>query len=203
MIVALELVRSPSHGWFSCETSDLQPLQYISHTSCSVTCITREDKNWSRERKREAGATEWEIDGETETEWLWHWSLSHWAALPVDDQWTSSVSLGTGSGPWPAVEQRRRGELGVGASRKTGVKRPSLPPLFHFVPVSVGHSVRLETLRSINTHQVISYTFVDFKAGVVGKYVLLFSVVEMKQKPLERQQGNHCIVLSSILRPGG
>ena len=98
MIVALELVSSPSHGWFSCETSDLQPLQYISHTSCSVTCITREDKNWSRERKRE----EKQQGGRSmERQRLSGCGIG--ACLAGHCQWTSggpvSHALGTTSGP--------------------------------------------------------------------------------------------------------
>ena len=80
--------------------------------------------------------------------------LMHWAVL-VDQcltgcQWTSggpvSHALGTTSGPvsdWALPVDRggqqqlyRGGEQALSASRrKTGVKRPSLPLLFHFVPV--------------------------------------------------------------------
>ena len=97
----------------------------------------------------EREATGWEIDGETETEWLWHWSLSHWAApVPVDQQWWTSVSLGTASGPWwPAVEQRGGG-CGGGCQEENWSEEaftPSTAPLCSCQ--CPPQSVRLETLQ--------------------------------------------------------
>ena len=66
------------------------------------------------DREKEGEATGWETDGETETEWLWHWSLSLW---------------------WGTGQQLNRGESPLAASGKTGVKRPSVLLLLHFVPV--------------------------------------------------------------------
>ena len=52
--------------------------------------------------------------------------------------------------------------------------------------------VRLETLQLVSkalTSNIFDFIFLDFIAGSVGKNVLHFSVVEMKQQPLERQHG--------------
>ena len=104
VIVALELVSCLGHGWFSCETSNLRSLQYLSFKR---RCTDRHFGEDIRQRERGRGNRVGD-----------RWRDRDWVVVALE-----LVSL---VGHWPAP---------LAASGKTGVKRPSVLLLLHFVPV--------------------------------------------------------------------